>query len=64
MKRSEYRQIEKIMKSHMDDSAHDGEHVFRVLRAALEVAKAHPEADLDVLVAACLLHDIGRKAQF
>ena len=64
MTRNEFEQIEKIMHGHMGDSAHDGEHVFRVLRAALEIAKAHLEADLDVLIAACLLHDIGRAAQF
>lgn len=64
MTRNEYMQIEKIMRGHMEDSAHDGEHIYRVLRAALSIAKAHPEADIDVLVAACLLHDIGRKAQF
>lgn len=64
MTREEYERIEKIMRSHMEDSAHDGDHVTRVLRAALSIAKAHPEADLDVLVAACLLHDIGRSAQF
>lgn len=63
MTRNEYMRIEKIMLGHMKDSAHDGEHVYRVLRAALEIAKAYPEADLDALVAACLLHDIGRAAQ-
>ena len=64
MTRSEYEQIKEIMHGHMKDSAHDGEHITRVLRAALSIAKAHPEADLDVLVVACLLHDIGRTAQF
>lgn len=64
MTRNEFEQIETIMRGHMEDSAHDGEHITRVLRAALEIAKAHREADLDVLVAACLLHDIGRSAQF
>ena len=63
MTREEYGRIERIMRGHMEDSAHDGEHVVRVLRAALEIAKAHPEADLDILIAACLLHDIGRAAQ-
>lgn len=64
MTRNEYGRIERIMRDHMLDSAHDREHVYRVLRAALEIAKAYPEADIDVLVAACLLHDIGRAAQF
>ena len=55
-----YRTIEKYMLSCMDDSAHDAEHVYRVLYNALEIAKAEPHTDYDVLIAACLLHDIGR----
>jgi len=64
MTRAQYEQLEQIMLSHMEDSAHDGQHVYRVLRTALEIAPSHPEVDLDVLVAACLLHDIGRAAQY
>lgn len=48
----------------MDDSAHDKEHVYRVLRLALELAQEEPDVDYDVLIAACLLHDIGRREQF
>ena len=48
----------------MGDSAHDAEHVRRVLFLALEIAEAEPAADRDVLIAACLLHDIGREEQF
>ena len=62
--RAEYETIERIMRSHMKDSAHDAEHIYRVLRAALAIAEGHPQADMDVLLAACLLHDIGRGAQF
>ena len=51
------------MLSCMDDSAHDAQHVYRVLYNALEIAKAEPEVDYDILIAACLLHDIGRKDQ-
>ena len=58
-----YNAIEQYMLSVMDDSAHDAEHVYRVLYNALEIAKAEPEVDYDVLIAACLLHDIGRKDQ-
>jgi uncharacterized protein len=43
----------------MDDSAHDSEHVYRVLYNALEIAKGE-DVDYDILIAACLLHDIGR----
>ena len=55
-----YLTIEEYMLSCMDDSAHDAEHVYRVLYNALEIAKAEPDTDYDVLIAACLLHDIGR----
>ena len=55
-----YRAIETYMLSCMDDSAHDAEHVYRVLYNALEIAEAEPETNYDVLIAACLLHDIGR----
>ena len=47
----------------MKDSAHDKEHVYRVLYTALAIAKKEREADVDVLIAACLLHDIGRQEQ-
>ena len=55
-----YRTMESYMLSCMDDSAHDAEHVYRVLYNALEIAKTEPDTDYDVLIAACLLHDIGR----
>ena len=54
-----YQKIERFMLSCMDDSAHDREHVYRVLYNALEIAKEET-VDYDVLIAACLLHDIGR----
>ncbi len=44
----------------MQDSAHDREHVYRVLFVALDIAQTE-KADADVLIAACLLHDIARK---
>ena len=55
-----YRTIESYMLSCMDDSAHDAEHVYRVLYNALEIAKSEPDTNYDILIAACLLHDIGR----
>ena len=48
----------------MKDSAHDKEHVYRVLYNALDIAAAETCVDYDVLLAACLLHDIGREEQF
>ena len=59
-----YSLIENYMLSCMDDSAHDKEHIYRVLYHAMEIAKTLQDVDYDVLIAACLLHDIGRKEQF
>ena len=63
MTRETYQAIESYMRSCMDDSAHDCEHVYRVLYNALEIAKAEQNVDYDILITACLLHDIGRKEQ-
>lgn len=52
------------MLSCMEDSAHDREHVYRVLYYALEIARTEQGTDYDVLIASCLLHDISRKEQF
>lgn len=67
MDKGTYSLVENYMLSCMDDSAHDKEHVYRVLYYALEIAKTETEAaavDYDVLISACLLHDIGRREQF
>lgn len=56
--------IENYMLSCMSDSAHDKEHIYRVLYNALNIAKTESNVDCDVLIAACLLHDIARKEQF
>jgi uncharacterized protein len=58
-----YSLIEEYMLSCMNDGAHDEQHVYRVLYAALDIASEYG-IDLDVLIAASLLHDIGRDAQF
>ena len=58
-----YNAIERYMLGIMDDSAHDCQHVYRVLYNALEIAKAEPAVDYDILISACLLHDIGRPDQ-
>ena len=60
----EYKEIEEYMLQQMQDSAHDRHHVYRVLNAALDIARHFESIDEDVLVAACLLHDIGRDKQF
>ena len=56
--------LEDYMLSCMDDSAHDKEHIYRVLYHALEIASFEENVDYDVLITSCLLHDIGRKEQF
>lgn len=64
MKQETFALLEDYMYACMGDSAHDAEHVRRVLYLALEIAETEPAADRDVLIAACLLHDIGREEQF
>lgn len=64
MTQAVYKQLEQYMLSCMRDSAHDKEHVYRVLYLALEIAAEESGIDLDVLITACLLHDIGRQAQY
>lgn len=64
MDKGVYSLLENYMLSCMNDSAHDKEHVYRVLYNALEIAKAEDGVDDDVLIGACLLHDIGREEQF
>lgn len=52
------------MLSCMNASSHDKEHIYRVLYAALDIAQHERDVDYDILLAACLLHDIGRAEQF
>lgn len=61
---STYRLIEQYMLMCMNDSAHDRDHVYRVLYTALDIANTENGVDADVLISACLLHDIGRREQF
>ena len=55
---------EAYMRACMIDSSHDMEHVYRVLNYALIIAKHEEGVDIKLLTLACLLHDIGRSAQF
>lgn len=59
-----YKKYEAYMLSQMNDSAHDCQHIYRVLYSALDIAEGENNVDIEVLVVACLLHDIGRKKQF
>jgi len=63
MTKKEFELIESYMLTQMQDAAHDRHHVYRVLNAALDIAGHEGGVNMDVLVAACLLHDIGREAQ-
>jgi uncharacterized protein len=62
--RTEWPEAEAYMLKQMGDSAHDPEHVYRVLHIALKIADSEPGVDREVLGVACLLHDIGRAAQY
>ena len=55
-----FESLKKYMESCMRDSAHDTGHIQRVLDAALILARKEKQIDYDVLIAAALLHDIGR----
>ncbi len=56
--------LESYMKEMMKDSTHDFLHVYRVLYQALRIAKGYDHINRDILIASCLLHDIGRQKQF
>lgn len=65
MTKADFQAMERYMCSCMTDNAHDRAHIYRVLYAALDIAMAEQViVDMDVLIAACLLHDIGREKQF
>ena len=64
MDKQTYAVLENYMLSCMEDSAHDKEHIYRVLHHALIIAKTEENINFDVLIAACLLHDIGRREQY
>jgi uncharacterized protein len=64
MDKNLYNKIERYMLECMTDSAHDKEHIYRVLYIALDIAKYEECIDHDVLIMSCLLHDIGRQEQF
>ena len=63
MQKAAYRMMEEYMLSCSPDRAHDAEHVYRVLGNALMIAKDEQQVNYDVLIAACLLHDVGRPEQ-
>lgn len=60
MDRNSWHLLEEYMFSRMSDSAHDMQHVYRVLNNAIEIAKGEENVNMDVLMAAAILHDVGR----
>lgn len=60
MNKAQYFEIEAFMKSNTEDSAHDKEHIYRVLNNALLISEGEQNVNYDILIAACLLHDVGR----
>ena len=63
MNRETFALLEGFMQQCTADSAHDADHIYRVLYSAMEIAQTEPDTDYDILIAACLLHDVGRPDQ-
>ena len=40
------------------------EHVLSLIAMSKTVKKSHPELNLDLLIAACILHDIGKVVEY
>lgn len=55
-----FNKIENYMKSCVKETAHDREHIYRVLGNCLKIAEKESNVDYDILLSAALLHDIGR----
>lgn len=64
MNSGNYKLFKDYMLSCNSDSAHDKDHIYRVLYVALDIANHEKNVNYDVLICACLLHDIGRREQF
>ena len=60
MDKQRWARLEEYMFLRMQDSAHDRQHVYRVLNNAIEIAKGEENVNMEVLMTAALLHDIGR----
>lgn len=63
MKKALYKQIDDYMNSCVKETAHDSEHIYRVLNYCIMIAANEQNVDYDTLITATLLHDIGRDAQ-
>lgn len=60
MEKRQYEEMELFMLECMNDTVHDKLHVYRVVNYAAQIAEKTPGADFDIVLAAALLHDIGR----
>ena len=60
MNKQSWEHLEDFMFASMLDSAHDRQHVYRVLQNAIEIARDEENVNMDVLMTAALLHDIAR----
>ena len=60
------RKLEKYAQKNLenDKTGHDYKHTKRVLKNALMIARYYPETDREILIVACLLHDIAFKYGF
>lgn len=56
----QYEKIIEIVKEKLTCSAHNLDHVFRVYKLCLLIAKYEEKVDFEVLIPAALLHDIAR----
>lgn len=63
MNKKTFEKIEQYMLQNCGESVHDKGHIYRVLYNALDIATYQNNVDIDILITACLLHDIGRPAQ-
>ena len=53
MDKETYTLLEKYMLECIGDSAHDKDHIYRVLYNAMDIAEAEQIVDYDVLICAC-----------
>jgi len=63
--KEKYQKIKKITEKELAkaDAVHDINHVMRVYHWAIKIAESEKNIDLDVLIPAVLLHDIGHPAE-
>lgn len=64
MKKEIFVAINNYMLKMTDGFIHDKTHIYRVTNQALNIAKSYENANIDIIIASCLLHDIGRYEQY